>query len=326
MLFHFDRTVLGAIKNLMRERWPALGSGHCDEAIAAGLGFRTHAHLQATLARTPELVRPISDAALRARLVVLKRGSEDHTLLAFDKRLAGLPIVDVFPADLNGNGQRIRAPLLETACLLTPERLEGQNHQEGVLAAVATDLKAQREHMGTERPGTSPRTWIDERAGVSVDLEYLGGNKFAATVKFNCSDDYLFGGAALSGTICELLDGRFEPIAHLVSVMAPDHAPTYQAPETEAEKAVQRDPSWDIGIYIEGAGVQVWPRAIGRTRLDETGSFAGRDVTLIDDRVYAQIRDELQSHRSWGCIGTKEAHLGVVRLLSPLPSDMAASL
>jgi hypothetical protein len=324
MLFHFNEDVLDESKNLLRKRWSALGSGHCDEAIAAGLGFRTHAHLRATLARTPELVRPISDAALRARLVVLKRGSQDHTLLAFDKRLAGLPIVNVFPADLNGNGQRIRAPLLETACLLTPERLEGQNHQEGILAAVATDLKAQREHIGTERPGTSPRTWIDESAGVSVDLEYLGRNEFEVTVKFNSSDDYLFGGAAHFSTICGLLERRFEPIAHLVSVVAPDHAPTYRAPETEGEKAVQRDPSWDIGIYIDDIGFQVWPRAIGRTRLDETGSFAGRDVTLIDDRVYAQIRDELQSHRSWGCIGTKEAHHSVFRQSSPLPSGMAA--
>lgn len=43
------RRNVAALKSSLIEAFPEIGSGHADEALAAGIGFRTHASLLAAL-------------------------------------------------------------------------------------------------------------------------------------------------------------------------------------------------------------------------------------------------------------------------------------
>jgi hypothetical protein len=43
------RRNVAALKSSLLESFPEVGSGHADEALAAGIGFRTHASLLAAL-------------------------------------------------------------------------------------------------------------------------------------------------------------------------------------------------------------------------------------------------------------------------------------
>lgn len=327
MLLHFDESVLGVVRNRIRKRWPDMKSSHCCEATAAALGFRTHAHLLATLARTPELVRPISDAAFRQRLVALTHDPNANPFLILSKDAKRLPTNIVYSASLDGSGQRLHAPVLEAASIVAPDRLEGQNYPEGILVAVALDLREQRERFRAEKP-RSIWSWIDDSAGVDVELAQVGENEFVASVKFNRHGDFLFGGTAFSGTTRGLLDGTFEPIARLLSAVEPDYAEDYEAPSTAEEKAIQRDPEWDLGVYVDGVAVQVWPKAIGFTRLDDSGSFAGRYVSSIDEGTYERFKKAMLAQRKWGCLNTEESVRAVclaAKLPLPPASGRAAS-
>lgn len=64
------RRNLAALKSSLLEAFPELGSGHADECIAAGVGFRTHASLLASLKAqgTARLTIVLSEKALGDRL------------------------------------------------------------------------------------------------------------------------------------------------------------------------------------------------------------------------------------------------------------------
>jgi hypothetical protein len=64
------RRNIAAIKSSLLTAFPGLGSGHADESIAAGLGYRTHAALLASLKAqgTAQLVVVLSEKDMGDRL------------------------------------------------------------------------------------------------------------------------------------------------------------------------------------------------------------------------------------------------------------------
>ena len=64
------RRNVAALKSRLRKSYPQIGSGHADEAIAAGIGVNTHAALLATLAAqgNAKITILLSEEAVRRRL------------------------------------------------------------------------------------------------------------------------------------------------------------------------------------------------------------------------------------------------------------------
>ena len=81
----FTRRNIAAIKALMRTALPDLGSAHADEALAAGIGFRTHAAMLAALKAQSgaKLTVLLNEQSLSERLMELTGTAPDRDTLFF---------------------------------------------------------------------------------------------------------------------------------------------------------------------------------------------------------------------------------------------------
>ena len=79
----FTRRIMAALKSSMRSALPAIGSAHADEALAAGIGFKTHAAMLAALKAqgATKLTVVLNEWMLSARLKELAGSEPDFELL-----------------------------------------------------------------------------------------------------------------------------------------------------------------------------------------------------------------------------------------------------
>ena len=79
----FTRRNVAALKSSVRAAMPAIGSAHADEALAAGIGFRTHAAMLAALKAQSggKVTVVLNEWAVRARLDELTNSRLDLDIL-----------------------------------------------------------------------------------------------------------------------------------------------------------------------------------------------------------------------------------------------------
>jgi hypothetical protein len=189
------------------------------------------------------------------------------------------------------------------AARAAPECLIGQNHDEGILAAVVLSLKAERDRMRAKYSGRpsglsvldSMRDDANHNSEDGADMTvYLGpafglwlghkyGNVFEVEVKFGDPGDWT---AINPGdddkTIAALIDGDVTAVRKMLSYTTRDRIWEYQPIEDEELRRVQGPPTFDLGIFVNGIGVQVWPDAAAFTFLDDVGNYRDRYLFLIN--------------------------------------------
>lgn len=89
----FTRRNVTALKSLVRTALPSIGSAHADEALAAGIGFRTHAAMLAALKAQggAKLTVVLNEWSVRARLAELTGSEPDFEALRLALWEAKLP-------------------------------------------------------------------------------------------------------------------------------------------------------------------------------------------------------------------------------------------
>jgi len=80
----FTRRNVAALKSSVRPALPSIGSAHADEALAAGIGFRTHAAMLAALKAQSgaKLTVVLNEWMLSARLAELTGSEPDFSVLS----------------------------------------------------------------------------------------------------------------------------------------------------------------------------------------------------------------------------------------------------
>jgi hypothetical protein len=51
---------------------------------------------------------------------------------------------------------------------------------------------------------------------------------------------------------------------------------------------------FDLGVFVDRVGVQVWTGAIAVTRLDDAGNFRDRYIFLIEQDTFARIQQGIR--------------------------------
>ena len=80
----FTRRNVAALKSSLRTALPSIGSAHADEALAAGIGFKTHAAMLAALKAqgSAKLTVVLNEWMVSARLVELTGSEPDFSALS----------------------------------------------------------------------------------------------------------------------------------------------------------------------------------------------------------------------------------------------------
>lgn len=283
-------TLLGMIplKAELLAGYQNAGSECMTEAIARGLGCAANADL-CELDRSSGLVhRPISEPAFHTRLYEL-------------------------------SGVEAAPNALTAAAIRTvSDCLWGQNLEEGLIIAIARNIKAAREAMETayqDRPTwESPLRFLrgetnDRRHGVerafSMWAEPLGGNNFDVEVAFHdrSDDPVIIWANTDNGTIAKLIDCDLEAIRKVVREGGGE---ALKPPKHEELRRVQDPPTFDLGIFANGVGMQVWSGAVAVTCLDEAGNYRHRHICLIDPATFSRIERELRA-RGLSYVATAES-------------------
>jgi hypothetical protein len=286
MLININQTELAEIKKAVRTILPDISSAHASEAIAAGLGFKTNRALHAAFGESAELVRPLNESGFAARLA---------------------DIADVAVADEPLTAAVVRAAL---------GSFDGQDHDEGILVAVARAIAAERTQMlkAAEKSsyaaaqvaalrGEAEFDAVDHPIGVqrafSLNIEHENGNVFSAEAAFteNYNMTVMIHDGTDDAAVVKLFDGDLAAIRDMLSGYDTDWIANYTAPEDE--ELISGKPVLDPGIVAFGATAQVWRGAVAISRFDNIGNFKEREVIAIDEAIFERIHETLFSMGQW---------------------------
>ncbi|PPQ28123.1 hypothetical protein [Rhodopila globiformis] len=174
MLSAFDADLAGKIKDVLKLEHPSIRSQHSDEAIAAGLGFRTYNGLRAALDTAAVACDPVPNIPG----TVCRRIDDD----AFRRRVQTLAGIDLPPG-----------AFLEAVLRACPAVACGEDAHERMLVAIAHGVSAnyiRRILGGRYHPVIGVIEFI--RFHHDADCPVSWNNGVAANLVFHNTDNKLF--------------------------------------------------------------------------------------------------------------------------------------
>ncbi|MBB2713341.1 UNVERIFIED_ORG: hypothetical protein GGE53_005015 [Rhizobium etli] len=93
----FSSHNIAALKKALRKQYPAIGSSHADEAVAASFGFRTYAAMRGVLQQVSGSARFM--VQIDAALLVLRLEELGYSGLVVQRTIVGAPYPDRWLGD-----------------------------------------------------------------------------------------------------------------------------------------------------------------------------------------------------------------------------------
>lgn len=174
--------------------------------------------------------------------------------------------------------------LLQAIIVAAPEVLVAETEDEGILVAVALEVDRLR-----------GRKWAYDNGevhGIALDLEHLGGHDFDCTVSEFADYNRTIWIENNAEEALAFLNGDLAELNHVVDNFDTDWIANYVSPE---QQNIQGDPSYDSGVYYNGVGVEVWPRAVRYTIIDRNNNVI-RKVINIDTATYRKLSTAMRVH------------------------------
>jgi hypothetical protein len=200
--------------------------------------------------------------------------------------------------------------ILGTAIVAFPQSLQGEDHEEGMLAALAKELGRDRSRFAFDDDDD------DADLALSVVFRYDGGNAFDCDVA--SYEKYDMTVWIPSGQddrrVRAILAREPEALWDLASDFDSDWIEGYIAPDCEA--LVLGSPSFNPDVVVDGVYVQVWPGAVRYTSFDSVGNVTAKKVVAIDQNTFDRIERALNSLNT-GWFHNAKA-VGIIRKIVPL--------
>lgn len=174
--------------------------------------------------------------------------------------------------------------LLQATIVAAPEVLVAETEGEGILVAVALEVDRLRGGAWTYDNG--------EVHGIALDLEHLGGHEFDCTVSEFADYNRTIWIENDGEEALAFLNGDLAELNHVVDNFDTDWIANYVSPE---QQNIQGNPSYDSGVYYNGVGVEVWPRAVRYTIIDRNNNVI-RKVINIDTTTYRKLSAAMRVH------------------------------
>jgi hypothetical protein len=200
--------------------------------------------------------------------------------------------------------------ILGAAIVAFPQSLQGEDHEEGMLAALAKELGRDRSRFAFDDDDD------DADLALSVNFRHEGGNAFDCDVA--SSEDYDMTVWVHAGQddrqVRAILSREPEALRDLVWRFDTDWIGCYIDPDDEA--LVLGRPSFNPDIVVCGVDVQVWPGAVRYTKYDSVGNVIKKKVVAIDQNTFDRIELALYNlNTGW----VHNAHaVGIIREIVPL--------